>query len=100
MSVDALLKLRDDIGETLSRHASDLKRQLSRLNGGSEARSAPGRRKRGGRRGKVAPKYRSAKGETWSGRGLKPRWLTAAIKEGKKPEDFLIGKRGRKKRAA
>jgi DNA-binding protein H-NS len=28
--------------------------------------------------------------ETWAGRGLKPRWLTAAIKTGKKPEDFLI----------
>jgi hypothetical protein len=28
--------------------------------------------------------------ETWAGRGLKPRWLTAAIKSGKKVEDFLI----------
>jgi H-NS histone family len=28
--------------------------------------------------------------ETWAGRGLKPRWLTAAIKFGKKVEDFLM----------
>jgi DNA-binding protein H-NS len=28
--------------------------------------------------------------EAWAGRGLKPRWLTAAIKTGKKAEDFLI----------
>lgn len=40
---------------------------------------------------KVAPKYRnSASGETWSGRGLKPRWLSAAIEKGKTLNDFLI----------
>jgi H-NS histone family len=40
----------------------------------------------------VAPKYRDPENpaETWAGRGLKPRWLTAAIKGGKKLEDFLI----------
>jgi len=31
MSVDALLKLRDDIGNVLSRKANELKHQLSRL---------------------------------------------------------------------
>jgi DNA-binding protein H-NS len=46
----------------------------------------------GGSRGVVAPKYRNPENpdETWAGRGLKPRWLTAAIKEGKKLEDFFI----------
>jgi DNA-binding protein H-NS len=47
---------------------------------------------------KVPPKYRSAKGETWAGRGAKPRWLVAAIKGGKKLDDFLIDK-GQKKRS-
>jgi DNA-binding protein H-NS len=48
--------------------------------------------KRGGARGAVAPKYRNPENpaETWAGRGLKPRWLTAAIKGGKKIEDFAI----------
>jgi DNA-binding protein H-NS len=41
---------------------------------------------------KVAPKFRSPKGETWAGRGAKPRWLVAAIKDGKKLEDFAIEK--------
>jgi DNA-binding protein H-NS len=41
---------------------------------------------------KVAPKYRSPDGETWAGRGATPRWLKAAVKEGKKLEDFLINK--------
>jgi DNA-binding protein H-NS len=42
--------------------------------------------------GPVAPKYRNPENptETWAGRGLKPRWLTAAIKGGKKLEDFAI----------
>lgn len=40
---------------------------------------------------KVAPKYRnSATGETWTGRGLQPKWVQAAIASGKKLEDFAI----------
>jgi DNA-binding protein H-NS len=36
-------------------------------------------------------------GETWAGRGATPRWLVAAMKEtGKKRDDFLIDKRGRR----
>ena len=41
--------------------------------------------------GKVAAKYRnSSTGETWSGRGLQPRWLKTAIASGKKAEDFAV----------
>jgi DNA-binding protein H-NS len=40
---------------------------------------------------KVAPKYRNqATGETWSGRGLQPKWLKAAIAGGAKLTDFTI----------
>jgi len=42
---------------------------------------------------KVPPKYKSPSGETWAGRGAKPKWLVAAIKKGKKAEDFLIKRR-------
>ena len=39
----------------------------------------------------VAPKYKDPEsGATWSGRGLKPKWLTAAIAAGRKLEDFAI----------
>jgi DNA-binding protein H-NS len=42
-------------------------------------------------RGKVAAKYRNkATGETWSGRGLQPRWLKAALASGKKLADFAV----------
>lgn len=39
---------------------------------------------------KVAAKYRDAAGNTWSGRGLQPRWLKAALADGKRIEDFAI----------
>lgn len=38
----------------------------------------------------VAAKYRGPNGETWSGRGLSPRWLTALVAEGKTKEDFAV----------
>lgn len=38
----------------------------------------------------VAPKFRGPNGETWSGRGLTPRWLTALVAEGKTKESFAI----------
>ena len=48
-------------------------------------------KKRGGKTGKVAPKYRNPNGtETWSGRGKRPRWFLAALKAGKKDKDLLI----------
>jgi DNA-binding protein H-NS len=45
----------------------------------------------GGKSGKVAAKYRnSATGDTWSGRGLQPKWLKAALATGRKIEDFSV----------
>jgi DNA-binding protein H-NS len=41
--------------------------------------------------GSMPPKYRNPEtGETWSGRGARTRWLTAAIAAGKKLEDFAV----------
>lgn len=41
--------------------------------------------------GKVAAKYRNAAtGETWSGRGLQPKWLKAALADGKQLADFAV----------
>ena len=38
----------------------------------------------------VAAKYRSPEGETWTGRGRMPRWLTEALHHGKAKEDFAV----------
>lgn len=39
---------------------------------------------------KVPIKYRDGQGNAWSGRGLQPRWLKAALAEGRKLEDFVV----------
>jgi len=89
MSIDALLKLREDIEKVLNRKANELRSQLSRL--GDEIVSEKKGSSLKGR--KVPPKYRSLSGETWAGRGAKPKWLVAALKRGKKLEHFLIKRR-------
>jgi DNA-binding protein H-NS len=40
--------------------------------------------------GTVAAKYRGPNGETWSGRGLMPRWLSALVSQGQAKEEFAI----------
>jgi DNA-binding protein H-NS len=103
MSIDKLSKLREQVAAALNAKAIEERRavqdQLSKLDrlaaGGSRGKGV-----RGGLRGAVAPKYRNPDNpeETWAGRGLKPRWLAAALKTGKKLEDFSITapiKRGR-----
>ena len=46
---------------------------------------------RGGAGTKAAVKFRdAATGQTWSGRGLQPNWLKAALAAGRKLEDFAV----------
>ena len=100
MTVDALMDLRNRVDEMLVEHRAKLIEQLERIAVVSGARVVRG----GGsalKGRKVPPKYRSPSGETWAGRGARPRWLVAAIKGGKRLDDFLIDKsarKGRKKR--
>jgi len=65
---------------------------LADLGGRSGAAKAPRAAGSGGRSGaKVAAKYRDAQtGDTWSGRGLQPRWLKAALAAGKQLSDFAV----------
>ena len=87
LSNEALCKLRDEVAQLLNSRAENLQQEINQLIGGA---SAANRTRRSGTIRKVAPKYRGPNGETWSGRGLKPRWLTAAMNEGKELQDFLI----------
>ena len=96
LSVPQLLAMRADIDRLLQSKKTELQAQLAQIGGDGRAV-----RKAGSIKGtKVAPKYRHPKtGETWSGRGGTAGWLAREIKAGKKREDFLIAKPGRKKRA-
>src|SRR5215831_1868284 len=95
MTVEALMDLRRRVDKTLHQRRAELQQQLERM-------GVVGARVRGGASAlkgrKVPPKYRSHSGDTWAGRGAKPRWLVAAIKKGRKLEDFLIDKSARKGR--
>jgi DNA-binding protein H-NS len=84
MPIDALLKLRADIEKTLSSRAAQLRDELSKLSGHSKSAAHP-------LKGRKAPvKYRDRAGNTWAGRGAKPRWLVAKLKAGAKLKDFEV----------
>jgi DNA-binding protein H-NS len=97
MSIDTLSKLKRQVESALASKVAETRRmlesKLAELTG--VGTKSP---RRGGTRGKVRPKYRNPDNpsETWAGRGLKPRWLTAALKAGKKLEHFSIAARGKK----
>jgi len=98
MSVDDLWSLHERISEILSTRITAEKHELEKrlaiisrgLPGQVGVSGAPGERPRR-RYPVVLPKYRNPKtSETWSGRGKRPRWLTAAMKSGHKIEEFRI----------
>jgi len=101
MTVEALMDLRKRVDEMLHRHRAEIEQQLEKLSrtvavvGGARVVRGGGSALRGR---KVPPKYRGHSGETWAGRGAKPKWLVDAIKGGKKLDDFLIHKSARKGR--
>jgi DNA-binding protein H-NS len=95
MSVAKLQALRSQVEAAISAKVTERRRELelelSKL-AGFAGRGKATKFGGGGRIGPVAPKYRNPENpaETWAGRGLKPRWLTAAMKGSKKLEDFAI----------
>ena len=101
--------------QQLIRQKADLERQIAQLNSKgrqdaideirkimtengltSDDIAAPARARKAGtkldgtERKSVAAKYKDGNGNQWTGRGLKPRWLTAALAEGRKLEDFVV----------
>ena len=92
MSVEALMDLRKRVDDMLHERRAKIEKQLERITafavvGGRRIVRGGGSALKGR---KVPPKYRSRSGDTWAGRGAKPKWLVAAIKGGKKLEDFLL----------
>ena len=100
LSAIELIDLRAEVDAILSKKVAaerkSLEESLRKLDG------LPSGKRRGRKASKlagmkVAPKYKGPDGKTWTGRGLKPRWLADALKNGKQVEDFLIAKGGRGK---
>jgi DNA-binding protein H-NS len=91
MDADALIALRAQVDRRLADRRAELEQQIKRLAGSvTVRRDVRGRRSTKG--GKVPPKYRGPQGETWAGRGARPRWLVALLKQGHKLDEFSIDK--------
>jgi DNA-binding protein H-NS len=108
MSIDDLWSLHEKISGILSARITSEKRELEKrlavlnrgrdvIEGGDASQSYNSNGKARRKYPRVFPKYRNPQtpSETWSGRGKQPRWLAAAIKTGRKIEDFRIGEEGR-----
>jgi DNA-binding protein H-NS len=93
MNVQALMSLRTQIDKRLHELRTELEKQLAALSGQAKRKARSSLKGR-----KVPPKYRGPQGLTWAGRGAKPRWLVAAIKKGRRAEDFLIDKSAHKRK--
>ena len=94
MSVKDLLDLRSQIERHLTERKADLEKRLTRLgefmHGAARRVSSAVRSPLKGR--KVPIKYRGPeRGQTWTGRGVHPRWLAALLKQGHKLEEYAIG---------
>jgi DNA-binding protein H-NS len=103
LTTSELLDVRDYVDTLLKQRVGNERREiektLARISEATHDRTQPGRSASKLRGRKVPPKYRDVKtGETWSGRGATPRWLRALMKQGRKLEDFAIGKESRKKK--
>src|ERR1700744_6638627 len=105
MGLDELWTLHEQITKILSMRIiaqkHELEQRLLQLNSGTIGEAGPDhkpRRANGSQQRRkyplVLPKFQnpSAPGETWSGRGKRPRWLVAALKAGSKIEDFEIAR--------
>jgi DNA-binding protein H-NS len=86
MPTAKLESLRAEVEAMVAARRLELQSQLDEL------LKITGTKNSGGKKRRMAAKYRNPKNkqEVWSGRGRMPLWLGAAIKAGKAREDFLI----------
>jgi len=92
MPIEKLLSLKEQVDATLASKVAE-ERQNIEAQLGKLSRLSGSRLRSSSLKGQVVqPKYRNPDNpkETWSGRGLRPRWLARAIKSGKKLEEFSI----------
>ena len=113
LTLEEMVKLRSEIDEQVTKRAAselaELTSRMEQLKGivGTDQAAAPraasakvakpaARKKTKGKRGpkkgvKVAPKYvDKATGNSWSGRGITPRWLSEYEAKGGSREDLAV----------
>ena len=101
MTLEELLKQKADLDRQIAQYQDEGRnkaiadiRVLMAQHGLTAQDVAPLAKKAGkpanGTRHPVAAKYKDDRGNSWSGRGLKPKWLTAALAAGKTIQDFAL----------
>ena len=104
MTLDELLKQKAELDRQIALHQDEGRnkaiaeiRELMTQHGltAADVAAAPRRASGAGAAGTrvskpVAAKYKDGQGNSWTGRGLKPKWLTGALASGKKIEDFAV----------
>ena len=83
---------RSDVLSKVKALMSEYNLSIEDLQKADKGRAGKGSREGGSVKGsKVAAKFKDPEtGASWSGRGLQPKWLKAALADGKKIEDFAI----------
>ena len=98
MTIDELIVKKAQIEAAIQRHVANERQLLMKAIDRISVKKSPkpGRKRTthpNSLKGKkLPPLYRNPKNpnETWAGRGLRPRWLVAALKMGKKIQAFAI----------
>lgn len=92
--LDLEAKLEKAIANARERERSEMKQKIENIvqNAGFSVSELFGGRASPAKGRTVAAKYVNPdnRSETWTGRGRKPRWLTAKLDKGAKLEDFAV----------
>ncbi|MFL9828771.1 H-NS family nucleoid-associated regulatory protein [Rhodoplanes sp. SY1] len=95
MEVDELVALRSEIDAALEERSRGLREQLTQLEKATgRTAKVPGQRTSVLKGIKVPPKFVGPNGESWAGRGARPKWLAELLEAGHAIEEFAVGGNG------
>ncbi|HKH46223.1 MAG TPA: H-NS histone family protein [Thermoanaerobaculia bacterium] len=79
----------DEIHRLATDAGTSVEQLLQRYGGRASRRGSQGGKKQGGEK---EARYRNPQNpdETWSGRGRQPKWLSSALKSGRRLEEFAV----------
>lgn len=91
-TVQEILTKMQAFGITVKDLQSPKAAKLSKAGRAGKGKAAVGKAPKAARKAgtPVAAKFRGPNGETWSGRGLTPKWLTSLVSQGQTKEAFAV----------
>jgi DNA-binding protein H-NS len=91
-TVQEILTKMQAFGITVKDLQSPKATKLSKTGRAGKVKSSAGKAPKAARKAgsPVAAKFRGPNGETWSGRGLTPKWLASLVAQGQSKEAFAV----------